>query len=182
MNYPRILRRYVLPAVVLVIAACTTDIPEGAAVKPENVRNKAPQFALKGSDGAPVSLENYRGKVVLLNFWATWCGPCKVEIPWFVEFQRKYKDQGFTVLGLSLDEDGWDVVKPYAERRQINYPTALATEELRLLYGGVDNLPTTFVIDKEGRIAATHIGLVSKATYQKAIETLLQQPVTRASN
>jgi cytochrome c biogenesis protein CcmG/thiol:disulfide interchange protein DsbE len=156
------------------LAACTSPIPEGTAVKPEDRRNKAPAFTLRGADGQPVSLADHRGKVVFVNFWATWCAPCKIEIPWFIEFQKTYKDRGFTVLGLSLDEDGWEAVKPYAERRRINYPTAIATEELRQLYGNVENLPTTFIVDREGRIAATHVGLVSKSTYQKAIETLLE--------
>ena len=167
-------RRGWLAALTLALAACTSQIPDGAALRPENRRNPAPAFTLKGGDGQPVSLADYKGKVVIVNFWATWCAPCKIEIPWFVEFQRTYKDRGFSVLGLSLDEDGWDAVKPYAERRKINYPNALATEELRLLYGGVENLPTSFIIDRQGRIAATHVGLVSKSTYQKAIESLLQ--------
>ena len=90
-----------------------------------------------------------------------------------VEFQRTYKDRGFTVLGVSMDEDGWDAVKPYVARRKINYPTVLATESLRMMYGGVSSLPTTFIVDKDGRIAATHVGLVNKTTYQRAIEQLL---------
>jgi peroxiredoxin len=158
---------------VVVIAACTSQIPEGKGVRAAESRNNAPDFTLRGVDGAPVSLADYKGKVVLVNFWATWCGPCKIEIPWFVEFQRTYKDRGFTVLGLSMDEDGWDAVKPYVERRKINYPTVLVTEVVRQMFGGVENLPTTFIVDKQGRIAVTHIGLVNKATYQRAIETLL---------
>jgi cytochrome c biogenesis protein CcmG/thiol:disulfide interchange protein DsbE len=161
-------------AAVAALAGCgDSSLPQGNPVKPESRRNRAAAFSLPGADGAPVSLADYRGKVVLLNFWATWCGPCKIEIPWLVEFQRTYKDRGFTVVGLSLDEDGWDAVKPYAQRRKINYPTALASEEVRLLYGGVEHLPTSFLIDPQGRIAATHVGLVSKSTYQSAIEALL---------
>ena len=159
--------------IVVALAACTTQIPEGKDVRLVGVRNKAPEFSLRGADGAPVHLADYKGKVVLVNFWATWCGPCKVEIPWFVEFQRTYKDRGFTVLGVSMDEDGWDAVKPYVARRKINYPTVLATESLRMMYGGVSSLPTTFIVDKDGRIAATHVGLVNKTTYQRAIEQLL---------
>ena len=165
--------RHLALAAVVVLAACTTQIPEGKDVRAQALRHVAPEFSLRGADGAPVSLAAYKGKVVLVNFWATWCGPCKIEIPWFVEFQRTYKDRGFTVVGLSMDEDGWDAVKPYVERRKINYPTVLATEMTRQMYGGVASLPTTFIIDKQGRIAVTHIGLVNKTTYQKAIETLL---------
>src|SRR5207253_316530 len=97
-------------------------------------------------------------------------------------FQRTYKDRGFTVVGIAMDDDGWDVVRPWAERRKINYPTAIATEQLRTIYGGVENLPTTFIIDKEGRIAATHVGLVSRGTYQKAIEALIEERVVSALN
>jgi cytochrome c biogenesis protein CcmG/thiol:disulfide interchange protein DsbE len=172
MARPFRLRHFAFVAVVI-LAACTTQIPEGKNVKPQAKRNPVPDFTLRGADGAQVSLAAYKGKVVLVNFWATWCGPCKIEIPWFEEFQRTYKDRGFTVVGLSMDEDGWDAVKPYVERRKINYPVVLATERIRQMYGGVENLPTTFIVDKQGRIAATHIGLVNKTTYQKAIEELL---------
>jgi cytochrome c biogenesis protein CcmG/thiol:disulfide interchange protein DsbE len=161
-----------LAGFVVFLAACV-QIPEGQGLRPEASRKLAPEFDLKGADGGRVKLANYQGKVVLVNFWATWCGPCKVEIPWFVEFQRTYKDRGFTVVGLSVDEDGWNAVKPYAERRKINYPTAIVNQQLLESYGGVSSLPTTFVVDQKGRIAAAHVGLVSKATYQKAIEELL---------
>jgi cytochrome c biogenesis protein CcmG/thiol:disulfide interchange protein DsbE len=109
----------------------------------------------------------------LLNFWATWCGPCKIEIPWFIEFQQRYKDQGFAVLGISMDEEGWEVIKPYMERNPVNYRILLGTDMVAEQYGGVDSLPTTFLIDGEGRIASTHVGLVSKSEYEKGIQELL---------
>src|SRR5213083_764034 len=84
-------------------------------------RKDAPDFALKDANGATVHLSDYKGKVVLLDFWATWCGPCKVEIPWFKDFERENKDKGFAVLGVSMDQDGWDVVKPFAHQLDINY-------------------------------------------------------------
>ena len=89
-----------------------------AAVKPEKDRHAAPDFALKDANGATVQLSDYKGKVVLLDFWATWCGPCKIEIPWFIEFEQKYKDKGFAVLGVSMDEDGWSAVKPFMEEQR----------------------------------------------------------------
>jgi peroxiredoxin len=144
-----------------------------AAVKPERERKLAPDFSLKDASGKTVKLSEYRGKVVLLNFWATWCGPCKIEIPWFIDFQQQYKDRDLVVLGISLDDDGWTSVKPYVELKKINYRVAIGTEELSTLYGGVDSLPTTFMIDRAGRIASTHLGLVSKSEYQTEIQDLL---------
>jgi peroxiredoxin len=136
-------------------------------------RKQAPAFKLKDGDGRTVSLADYKGKVVLLNFWATWCGPCKVEIPWFVEFEQKFKDRGFAVVGVSMDEEGWEVVKPYLEKNRVNYRMAVGNDEVAQDYGGVESLPTTFLIDKQGRIAKTHIGLVSKSDYENEIVQLL---------
>jgi peroxiredoxin len=144
-----------------------------AAVKAEKDRQKAPDFKLKDATGATVKLSDYRGKVVLLNFWATWCQPCQIEIPWFIDFQQQYKDSDFAVLGISLDDDGWQSVKPFVEKKKINYRVMIGTEELSQLYGGVDSLPTTFIIDREGRIASKHEGLVGKNEYLNEILHLL---------
>jgi peroxiredoxin len=146
-----------------------------AAVKPDKQRKPAPNFTLKDSTGQNVKLSDYRGKVVLLNFWATWCGPCKIEIPWFIEFQQAYKDKSFTVLGVSMDDEGWKVVKPFVAERKINYPVLVGTEETSQQYGGIDALPTTFVIDRDGRIASIHQGLVSKSEYENEIRDLLDK-------
>jgi len=143
------------------------------ALTAEKERQTAPDFTLKDATGKTVRLSDYRGKVVLLNFWATWCGPCKIEIPWFMEFEQKHKDQGFAVLGVSMDDDGWDAVKPFLERQRINYRVVMGTPEIGELYGGVESLPTTFLIDREGRIAKVHIGLVGKREYQDDIDLLL---------
>jgi peroxiredoxin len=147
-----------------------------AAVKAEKERKPAPDFALKDSNGKTVKLSDYRGKVVLLNFWATWCGPCKIEIPWFMDFEQTYKDKDFAVLGISLDEDGWDAVKPYIAEKKINYRVVIGTDQVAQLYGDVDSLPTTFMIDREGRVAAAHVGLVSKSDYLHDILDLLGTP------
>lgn len=144
-----------------------------ADVKAEKSRKAAPDFSLKDASGKTVKLSDLKGNVVLLNFWATWCGPCQIEIPWFMDFQQTYKDKKFAVLGVSLDDDGWTSVKPYVERRKINYRIVIGTEEVSQLYGGVDSLPTTFLIDRGGRIAAVHTGLVSKSDYQDEILQLL---------
>jgi peroxiredoxin len=133
----------------------------------------APDFTLADAKGKRLRLSDYRGKVVLLNFWATWCGPCKVEIPWFIEFQKEYQAKGFTVLGVSLDEDGWKVINPFAAEQKINYPILLGNEEVNQRYGGIEALPTTLVIGRDGKIAYLHAGLVSRREYEKEILQLL---------
>jgi peroxiredoxin len=160
--------------VVALLVGCTqVSNRQAASVKSEKDRRRAPDFALKDMNGQTAKLSDYRGKVVLVNFWATWCSPCQVEIPWFKSFEQSYKDRDFAVLGVSMDDDGWTAVKPYLVDHKINYRVVIGTEELTQLYGGVDALPTTFIIDREGRIASVHIGLVSKSEYQNEILKLL---------
>lgn len=137
-------------------------------------RKPAPEFSLKDADGRPVRLSDYRGQVVMLNFWATWCGPCKIEIPWFVDFQRKNKDRGFAVIGVSMDEEGWDAVKPFVSSMGVNYRIVLGDDSVAQAYGGVEALPTTFLIDREGNIASVHVGLAPKSDFENGIEQLLQ--------
>src|SRR5437899_150779 len=148
------------------------------AVKEAKERKPAPNFALKDANGKVVRLSDYRGKVVLLDFWATWCGPCKIEIPWFMEMQRKNKDRGFEVLGVSMDDEGWEVVKPFLADVGVNYRVVIGNDATAQSYGGVDALPTTFLIDRSGKIAAVHVGLASKKDFEDGIETLLQTPAS----
>ncbi len=160
-------------AVALALAGCSKSPGNTAAsVKQEHERKAAPQFLLKDGDGRTVQLSDYRGKVVLLNFWATWCGPCKLEIPWFMEFERKYKDRGFAVVGISMDDDGWNAIRPFMREEGMNYRVLLGNDSVAQLYGGVDSLPTTFIIDREGKIAAVHVGLVSKSSYENDLNAL----------
>ena len=151
---------------------------EGASsARPAEKRKPAPDFQLKDANGQTFHLADYKGKVVLLNFWATWCGPCKIEIPWFAEFEREYKDRGFAVIGIAMDDEGWPVVKPYIDRRQMNYRVAVGSPEVEQLYGGgegIESLPTTFVIDRQGKVADVHIGLIGKSDYKDEIEELLR--------
>lgn len=135
----------------------------------------APDFTLDDASGASVRLSQFRGKVVLLNFWATWCVPCRKEIPWFMEFQDTYRDRGFAVLGVSLDDGGWKAVKPYIDQMKINYPVMVASGDIAARYGGLTSLPVTLIIDKNGRIAMTHAGLWPKSEYEAAINTILAE-------
>ena len=172
-------RFFILLAVITGIAVTLgsigwpTNEPPHKVVKDDNQRKKAPDFQLKDASGKVVHLSDYKGKVVLLDFWATWCGPCGIEIPWFTDFQRKYKDRGFTVLGVSMDDGGWKDVKPFVAENKINYQIVMGDDKTSDMYGDVEALPTTFVIDREGRIASVHVGLVDKKEFDDAIQKLL---------
>lgn len=145
-----------------------------AYVKPEE-RKMAPDFTLDDASGTPVRLSDYRGKVVLLNFWATWCGPCRMEMPLFVEFQQAYRDRGFSVLGVSVDDEGWSAVRPYVDAKKINYPVMVAGGQISNLFGGLKAIPTTLIIDRHGRIAATHTGLCRKDEYEGDLKAALNE-------
>lgn len=132
----------------------------------------APEFSLTDITGKPLKLSDYLGKVVVLDFWATWCGPCRVEIPGFIELQKRYASQGFTMIGISMDDSAEPVVGFYKEL-QMNYPVAVGNDRLGELYGGVEGLPTTFVIGRDGRIYAKHVGAYDPAVFEQEIKELL---------
>jgi thiol-disulfide isomerase/thioredoxin len=148
-------------------------LPSTAFVKPLG-RKMAPDFTLTDSAGRPVSLSEFRGQVVLINFWATWCAPCASEIPLLVGFEQAYHGRGLVVLGITLD-DGWNVVRPYADAKQINYRVLMADQKISDLFGGLKGVPTTLIIDRRGRIAATHVGLCQKQEYENDIQAVLSE-------
>lgn len=136
----------------------------------------APDFALPDLSGRPLNLSSYRGKVVLLDFWATWCEPCREEIPHFVELQNKYRDRGFQIIGVSMD-DSPEPVRNFCQQFEINYPVVMGNAKTGELYGGVLGLPIAFLIGRDGRISAKHIGATSASVLEKEVASLLQDGV-----
>ena len=135
-------------------------------------RALAPDFTLKQLNGQPLTLSSYRGKVVLLDFWATWCYPCREEIPHFVEFQKKYADRGLQVIGVSMD-DSPEPVPTFYQQYHMNYPVVMGNPKIGESYGGLLGLPITFLLDRQGRITAKHIGAADAAVFEREIQRLL---------
>jgi len=127
---------------------------------------------LKDMHGKDVRLADYKGKVLLLNFWATWCGPCKIEIPAFVELQQKYGAKGLVILGISIDDTPAEL-RPFAEAMTINYPLLMMTEEVENAYGPIWAVPTTFLVTREGVVCRKHLGPATKAQFEAEIKPLL---------
>jgi peroxiredoxin len=159
---------------VLVCAAGQANPPAQAALLPVSARQSAPDFALTDAKGNSIRLSRYKGRVVLLDFWATWCTGCKVEIPWYVEFHKKYERRGLASIGAAMDEEGWPVVKRYLDAHPINYPIVLGNPELVKPYN-IASLPVTLLIDRQGRIAASHAGVVEKDSWERNIQQLLKE-------
>jgi thiol-disulfide isomerase/thioredoxin len=133
----------------------------------------APDFELQSIEGANLKLSSLRGKAVLLNFWATYCGPCKIEMPWFVELQKQYGPQGFQIVGVAMDDASTDDIKKFAQEMGVNYPILLGKEAVGLSYGGVNVLPTTFFLDRNGKIIFREFGLQSRSVFVDHIKQTL---------
>ena len=162
------------PAAAGASPAAAADLPSPSAQGLPDLRGKpAPGFTLKTPEGKTVSLADYKGKAVLLNFWATWCGPCKLEMPWLIDLQKQYESQGFTVLGISEDDGAVKDVSDFASKIGVNYPILLANEKVSKAYGGIDYLPTSYYIGRDGKVVLEVGGIISQSEIAADIQKIL---------
>ena len=138
----------------------------------------APDFSLESLEGKTMRLSDFRGKAVLLNFWATWCGPCKIEMPWFVELQQKYGSQGLQVVGVAMDDASKEDIAKFAKDMGVNYPVLIGKEAVGDSYGGIPALPETFFIGRDGKVVDKILGLRGKAEIEDAIKKALNTQPT----
>jgi len=156
-------------AVVMLVAA-----PASAELLKSTARKPANDFSAPGRDGKPVKLSSLKGKVVLLDFWATWCTGCKVEIPWFIEFDKAYRAKGLAAVGVAMDDDGFKTIEPYLKTHPISYTVVAGNFEAAGPYG-ITALPVTVLLDRAGRVAARHVGVVDKKEFEAELKQLLAE-------
>jgi peroxiredoxin len=135
----------------------------------------APDFTLKDVNGKNVKLSDFKGKIVILNFWATWCGPCRKEIPDFIQLQKEYGKEGLQFIGIALDQEGMERVRPFAEKYNISYPILIGNNDIADKYGGMNAIPVTFLIDRKGMIRNHYIGMRQKADLESMALALLKE-------
>jgi cytochrome c biogenesis protein CcmG/thiol:disulfide interchange protein DsbE len=166
-------------AVVAIVYVMSPARSHRGALKPQNERRSMPEIALPAVNGANWKLSEHKGKVVLVNFWATWCPPCRSETPDLVRLHDRYSGQGFTVVGIALDEQPRISVPPFLKQYKVQYPTLVPTAEFDMA-DAIESLPTSFLLDREGRVARTYVGRVSEAGLSTAVETLLNESARAA--
>ncbi|MFZ0279016.1 MAG: TlpA disulfide reductase family protein [Candidatus Sulfotelmatobacter sp.] len=140
----------------------------------------APDFSLESLDGKSLRLSDLRGKAVLLNFWATWCGPCKIEMPWFVDLQKEYGSQGLQIVGVAMDDASKEDISKFAKDMGVNYPILIGKESVGDQYGGVPALPESFLISRDGKIVDKIIGLRGKAEIEDAVKKALDTQAAKS--
>jgi cytochrome c biogenesis protein CcmG/thiol:disulfide interchange protein DsbE len=155
------------------LARQESRVPTVSKTESPLIGKPAPSFTLRNLSGKRVSLSDFKGKVIILDFWATWCPPCVVEIPHFIALYKQYKDKGFAMVGISTDRKGARTVRSFALKNRINYPILMADGRVQAAYGGIRAIPTTFVIDSAGIIRHQYIGYRDKSVFETAIKALL---------
>jgi cytochrome c biogenesis protein CcmG/thiol:disulfide interchange protein DsbE len=163
----------VLTTVAAVVSGADSAAPP-TGLRAQKDRTPASDFTLTAAEGRAVRLSSYRGRVVLLDFWATWCTGCKVEIPWYMEFQTRYERSGLQSIGVAMDDEGWEKVRPYLTEHPISYPIVLGNPVLVKPYQ-ITNMPVTLLIDRHGKVADTHVGMVVKDAWEQEIQQLLRE-------
>ena len=167
----------VIAIVVSIMLTLGIQKTKHTSFQPENGSNLqgklAPDFSLSSVDGKTLKLSDFRGKAVLLNFWATWCEPCKVEMPWFVDLQKKYGPNGLQVLGVAMDDASPKDIADFARKMGVNYPIVIGKEAVGDEYGGIPYLPSSFYIDRDGKVVERVFGLVSKSEIEGDIQKAL---------
>lgn len=154
------------------VAACGGPAREGAPAS-ATAPKIAPDFSLGDLDGKTVRLSDSAGKVRLVDFWATWCAPCREEVPAFKELYASYKDKGFEIIAISMDEEGAKVVRPFVEKERIPYTNLIGSEEVEKAFGGVLGYPTAFLVDRDGKIVDSYVGGVPKRVFESRIREIL---------
>lgn len=151
--------------------AASDDAAIKAGLLPADKAPEAPDWELKTVDGGTMKLSDHRGKVVILDFWDTWCPPCRAEIPGFVEMQKKYGDK-LVIIGAAFGNEGPEAVKSFIKEYGMNYPVVYVTAQVNQMYGGIQSIPTTFVIDKNGKARGMHVGFAEREVFEKEVEAL----------
>jgi cytochrome c biogenesis protein CcmG/thiol:disulfide interchange protein DsbE len=163
-------------ALVLIVAMCgcggeTSHVEEMAADADSG--NKMPDFVLPNLEGEMIPSSDLSGKVVLIDFWATWCPPCRLEVPHLIELHDSYKSQGFEILGIALDNQGAEVVEPYVRENGITYPIVIGNPEVVMAFGGLTGIPTAIMVDRSGNMVRKYVGYTEKAVFEEDIKRLL---------
>lgn len=174
--------------ITLLITGCSDDesVPQSKSTQAkakvssdssgqEQQLKDAPDFTLKTMEGKPFTLSEHEGKVVVLNIWATWCAPCRKEIPDFIEIQKEMREDDVLFVGVSVDKEGWEVVRPFAEKYGINYPLVVDDGTINRKYGPIQSIPTTFIINKKGKVEYVAPGMVNREALQPALEKLVNR-------
>ena len=162
-----------LGSLALIIAAFILTKQPAAMSKDFGPGKKAPEFSLKDVNGQVIKLSDFKNKVVIIDFWATWCPPCRQEIPHFIDLYSQYKGRGLEIIGIALDQGGEKAVKEFAAANKINYTVLLGNNEVSDLYGGIEAIPTTFILDKDANIRKKYIGYTDKKVFETDIKELL---------